>query len=198
MWATFLTRSPDGTTLLWPLLCYYSHSLLLIQVVTHTMPMTMRRSACLCLMGTFCRMSQPVSWSSLNATAKWWFSSTDSSLYISANSDPVSTHRYIYSVELRHRITSRSTHAGVLHARPLQVYSNVNATTKWRFSSTDSSLYISANSDPVPTHLYIYNVKLLQGVMSQSSPYLSPLSSTISPIILPFSPILYANHKFNI
>ncbi len=25
---------------------------------------------------------------SLNATAKWWFSSTDSSLYISANSEP--------------------------------------------------------------------------------------------------------------
>ena len=59
---------------------------------TQTMPMTMRRSACRCLTGTFCSTLQPVSWSSLNATAKWWFSSTDSSLYINANSDSASTH----------------------------------------------------------------------------------------------------------
>jgi len=67
---------------------------------TLTMLMTIRLRACRCFTGTFCRMLQPVSCSSLNATARWWFSSTDSSLYISANSEPTFTYRHINTISV--------------------------------------------------------------------------------------------------
>ena len=42
-----------------------------------------------CLPVTFARISQSLFWRSLNATARWWFSNTLSSLYISASSEPI-------------------------------------------------------------------------------------------------------------
>ena len=61
-----------------------------------TISMTSFRRLCLCLLLRFWKMSQFSSWSSLNPTARWWFSSTDSSLYIRASSESVGgsvTHR---------------------------------------------------------------------------------------------------------
>ena len=52
-----------------------------------TMSMTSLRRLCLCLLLRFWKMSQFSSWSSLKPTARWWFSSTDSSLYIRASSE---------------------------------------------------------------------------------------------------------------
>ena len=59
-----------------------------------TISMTIRRSSWRDLAGRQPNTSHPGSCSSLKATAKWWFSSTDSSLYINANSD-ASTHRHV-------------------------------------------------------------------------------------------------------
>ena len=42
-----------------------------------------------CLPVTFARISQSLFWRSLNATARWWFSNTLSSLYMSASSEPI-------------------------------------------------------------------------------------------------------------
>lgn len=52
-----------------------------------TMSMTILRNVCRCRLVRFWKMSQFSSCNSLKPTAKWWFSSTDSSLYISANSE---------------------------------------------------------------------------------------------------------------
>ena len=52
-----------------------------------TMSITILRSVCLCFLLRFWKMSQLSSCSSLKPTARWWFSSTDSSLYISASSE---------------------------------------------------------------------------------------------------------------
>jgi len=54
-----------------------------------TMSMTIFLRVCLCFLLMFWNMSHPSFCKSLKATAKWWFSSTDSSLYIRANSEPV-------------------------------------------------------------------------------------------------------------
>lgn len=52
-----------------------------------TMSMTIFRRDCRCFLVRFWKRSQLSSCSSLNPTAKWWFSKTDSSLYISASSE---------------------------------------------------------------------------------------------------------------
>ena len=51
-----------------------------IAALRRTMSMTMRRSSCLCFGENSSKTLQPVRWSSENATARWWFSSTDTSL----------------------------------------------------------------------------------------------------------------------
>ena len=53
-----------------------------------TRSMIIRRSRCRILVVSGFKTSHDSSWSSLNATARWWFSSTDSSLYINASSEP--------------------------------------------------------------------------------------------------------------
>ena len=65
-----------------------------------TMSMTMRRTCLRCFVVRFWNMSQPSSCISLKATAKWWLSSTESSLYMTARSEPVrydEHYRYIYT-----------------------------------------------------------------------------------------------------
>lgn len=52
-----------------------------------TMSMTIFLRDCRCFLVRFWKISQLSSCSSLNPTAKWWFSKTDSSLYISASSE---------------------------------------------------------------------------------------------------------------
>ncbi|KAJ8880199.1 hypothetical protein PR048_016665 [Dryococelus australis] len=56
--------------------------------VDNTISMTILRSVCRCFLPRFTKMSQPSFCSSLNATARWWFSNTLSSLYMSASSEP--------------------------------------------------------------------------------------------------------------
>lgn len=51
------------------------------------MSMTIFRSNCLCFFVRFWKMSQFSSCRSLKPTARWWFSNTDESLYISASSE---------------------------------------------------------------------------------------------------------------
>lgn len=51
------------------------------------MSMTILRSDCLCFLVKFWKMSQFSSCSSLKPTARWWFSRTDESLYMRANSE---------------------------------------------------------------------------------------------------------------
>lgn len=63
-----------------------------------TMSMTIFRRDCLCFLVRFWKMSQFSSCRSLKPTARWWFSSTDESLYISASSESVT--RTWYSVTL--------------------------------------------------------------------------------------------------
>lgn len=53
-----------------------------------TMSITIFRRESFCFLLRFWKMSQFSSCSSLKPTARWWFSSTDESLYISANSEP--------------------------------------------------------------------------------------------------------------
>lgn len=57
----------------------------------HTMSMTILRSDCLCFLVKFWKMSQFSSCRSLKPTARWWFSSTDESLYMRANSESAET-----------------------------------------------------------------------------------------------------------
>lgn len=52
-----------------------------------TISMTILRSDCLCFLLRFWKMSQLSSCRSLKPTARWWFSSTDESLYIRASSE---------------------------------------------------------------------------------------------------------------
>ena len=61
-----------------------------------TISMTIRRRSWRDLVGREPNTSQPGSCSSLKATARWWFSSTDSSLYISANSDASHHHHHLF------------------------------------------------------------------------------------------------------
>lgn len=56
-----------------------------------TMSMTIFLNDCLCFFVKFWKMSQFSSCSSLKPTAKWWFSSTDESLYIKASSESAIT-----------------------------------------------------------------------------------------------------------
>lgn len=53
--------------------------------------MTIFLNDCLCFLVKFWKMSQFSSCSSLKPTAKWWFSSTDESLYIKASSESAKT-----------------------------------------------------------------------------------------------------------
>lgn len=57
-----------------------------------TMSMTILRRLCRWRLLRFWKMSQFSSCSSLNPTARWWFSSTDSSLYINASSESAEYH----------------------------------------------------------------------------------------------------------
>lgn len=50
--------------------------------------MTILLSVWCCLVVRFWKILHPSSETSLKATAKWWFSNTDSSLYIKASSEP--------------------------------------------------------------------------------------------------------------
>ena len=52
-----------------------------------TRSMTIFLRDCLCFFGRFWKMSQLSSCSSLKPTARWWFSRTDSSLYMRASSE---------------------------------------------------------------------------------------------------------------
>ena len=54
-----------------------------------TMSITIFLSVCLCFFVRFTNISQSGFCRSLNATARWWFSSTDSSLYMMASSELV-------------------------------------------------------------------------------------------------------------
>lgn len=58
-----------------------------------TISITILRSDCLCFLLRFWKMSQLSSCKSLNPTARWWFSSTDESLYIRASSESESKKR---------------------------------------------------------------------------------------------------------
>ena len=51
------------------------------------MSITIFLSVWRCFLVRFWKMSQCSSWSSLKPTARWWFSNTDSSLYIKASSE---------------------------------------------------------------------------------------------------------------
>lgn len=53
-----------------------------------TISITIFLKDCLCFLVRLPKMSQLSSCKSLKATAKWWFSKTDSSLYMSASSEP--------------------------------------------------------------------------------------------------------------
>ena len=53
-----------------------------------TMSITIFLRVCFCFLVRFTKISQSGFCSSLKATARWWFSSTDSSLYIRASSEP--------------------------------------------------------------------------------------------------------------
>ena len=53
-----------------------------------TMSMVIFLNVCLCFLLKLTKISHSFVWSNLKATARWWFSNTDSSLYISANSEP--------------------------------------------------------------------------------------------------------------
>ena len=53
------------------------------------MSMTIFLRVCLCFLVRLTKISQSGFWRSLKATARWWFSRTDSSLYIMASSELV-------------------------------------------------------------------------------------------------------------
>ena len=73
--------------------CVHRHDYWLL-----TMSMAMRRSVRYDLVVKFSKMSAASSCSSLNATARWWFSSTELSLYMTASSSPSSTNTVQYRV----------------------------------------------------------------------------------------------------
>ena len=58
--------------------------------------MTIFRSVCRCFLFKLLKMSQSVFCNNLKATARWWFSNTDSSLYMRANSEPKQETRGFY------------------------------------------------------------------------------------------------------
>lgn len=60
---------------------------LISQLPCRTMSITILRSDCRCFLLRFWKMSQFSSCRSLKPTARWWFSRTDESLYISASSE---------------------------------------------------------------------------------------------------------------
>lgn len=66
-----------------------------------TMSMTSLRRLCRCRLVRFWKMSQFSSCRSLNPTARWWFSSTDSSLYINASSESVEKEQARLLVDFR-------------------------------------------------------------------------------------------------
>lgn len=66
---------------------YFSVTALQKRSFSLTMSMTIFRSDCLCFLVKFWKMSQFSSCRSLKPTARWWFSNTDESLYISASSE---------------------------------------------------------------------------------------------------------------
>lgn len=57
-------------------------------LMNFTMSMTILRRVWCCFAVRFWNILQPSSETSLKATARWWFSRTDSSLYIRASSEP--------------------------------------------------------------------------------------------------------------
>ena len=76
-----------------------------------TMSITILLRDCLCFLLRFWKMSQLSSWSSLKPTARWWFSRTDSSLYIRASSESV-TERESRQTEMQRD--------GVRHSKQIQ------------------------------------------------------------------------------
>ena len=68
----------------------YSH-LKLIWNRMFTMSIVIFRNVCLCFLFKLTKISRSLLCNSLKATARWWFSKTDSSLYISASSEPENT-----------------------------------------------------------------------------------------------------------
>ena len=54
-----------------------------------TISITIFLNVCLCFLVRFTNISQSGFWRSLKATARWWFSRTDSSLYMMASSELV-------------------------------------------------------------------------------------------------------------
>ena len=67
---------------------YKGKSILLWYQTKPTMSITIFLRVCFCFLVRFTKISQSGFCSSLKATARWWFSSTDSSLYIRASSEP--------------------------------------------------------------------------------------------------------------
>ena len=61
---------------------------ILLGMMKLTISITIFLRVCFCLRVRLTKISHSGVWSSLKATAKWWFSSTDSSLYIRASSEP--------------------------------------------------------------------------------------------------------------
>ena len=89
-----------------------SRLMCLLMSVASTMSITIFRNVCRCFLVRLTKISQSLFCRSLNATAKilfvfqrrfdlteparWWFSSTDSSLYIRASSEPGIVHYHYY------------------------------------------------------------------------------------------------------
>ena len=57
------------------------------------MSITIFLRVCLCFLVRLTKISQSGFWRSLNATARWWFSSTDSSLYLASRSQSFDYHK---------------------------------------------------------------------------------------------------------
>ena len=72
---------------------------LLLSWLDLTMSMTIFLRVWRCFLLRLTKISQSLICTSLNATAKWWFSNTDSSLYIKASSDPDSSF-YISAISI--------------------------------------------------------------------------------------------------
>ena len=63
------------------------------------MSITIFLRVCLCFLVRLTKISQSGFWRSLNATARWWFSSTDSSLYLPSRSQSLYYHNDIGSAK---------------------------------------------------------------------------------------------------
>ena len=66
------------------------------------MSITIFLRVCLCFLVRLTKISQSGFWRSLNATARWWFSSTDSSLYLPSRSHSLYYHNDIGSAKPVH------------------------------------------------------------------------------------------------